>query len=365
MVPYAAPRSEYYDGKDFFGYPKRCGWNKKDLMGENSFGNRTKEQVERFFQTWLFFGMAIEVFKSLNITVNTEDFLCSNEYPDPEPGSPQKRIVTTAKLPSLLLEWKKHWLLPEDVSPDCSCKYSIEPRKHHCTAKPCWKNMNPGRISDAWATMQSILDRAKVFVNCYCTIVPKSKSEEYEGVSNHAWPVRDEIATSIMALGYSLRRAALDINGIVGMPDQWSTGTSATLKGLLEEKWCRSNATMMIVDFDVDGQYYLAATDGPGDEYLKFHASCSSERCVAKVDEISYVTKHAPDCVDDECKTAFAKEGTNSLLDEVVKILDRDGTPGNPVTPLILWNDDKHTAAVTEYNPKEGLNPQYVAISHV
>jgi hypothetical protein len=201
MVPYDAPQSEYYDGKAFLGYPKRCGWNEKDLMGENSFGNRTKEQVERFFQTWLFFGMAIEVFKSLNITVDTEDFLCPSPYPNTEPGSPQKRIVTTAKLPSLMLEWKKRWPLPESVSPDRS-----------------WKDMNQGRLSDAWATIQSILDRAKVFVNCYCTVVPKSKSKEYEGASKRAWPVRDEIATSIIALGYSLRRAALNINGIY-MPD--------------------------------------------------------------------------------------------------------------------------------------------------
>jgi hypothetical protein len=134
---------------------------------------------------------------------------------------------------------------------------------------------------------------------------------------------------------------------------------------MLEAKWCRSDATMMIVDFDVDGQYYLAATDGPGEEYLKFHAPCSSERCVAKVDETNYVTKHTPGYVNNKYKTVFTKEVTNSLLDEVVKILDGGRTLGKSGTPLILWNDDKHTATVTEYNPKEGLNPQYVAISHV
>jgi hypothetical protein len=65
--------------------------------------------------------------------------------------------------------------------------------------------------------------------------------------------VRDEIATYIMALGCTLRQTALSINNIVNMPVQWSTGTSATLKGMLEAKWCHSDATIMMVDFDADG----------------------------------------------------------------------------------------------------------------
>lgn len=96
-VTYNARESEYYDGKGFMGFHKRRGWTEQDLLGENNFGGRSSEDVERFFQTWLFFGMAIEVLKAAGISVQTEDFLRS------EPGS-SGHIINTERLPSTLIE---------------------------------------------------------------------------------------------------------------------------------------------------------------------------------------------------------------------------------------------------------------------
>ncbi len=76
----------------------------------------------------------------------------------------------------------------------------------------------------------------------------------------------------------------------VSMPREWSTGTSATLNRMLQAKWYHSDAIMMIGDFGIDGQYYLAAARSPGEDYLNAHVSCSTGRCVAKADESKYVT---------------------------------------------------------------------------
>jgi hypothetical protein len=62
-------------------YPERKGWSTQDLLDTNYFGGRSEEEVENFFQTWLFFGLAIESLKAAGITVTTKDFLA------PEPQS--------------------------------------------------------------------------------------------------------------------------------------------------------------------------------------------------------------------------------------------------------------------------------------
>jgi hypothetical protein len=100
-VTYNERESEYYDGEGFMGFPKRRGWTEQDLLGANNFGGRSSEDVERFFQAWLFFGMAIEVLKAARISVQTEDFLRS------EPGS-SGHVIHTERLPSMLIEWKSY-----------------------------------------------------------------------------------------------------------------------------------------------------------------------------------------------------------------------------------------------------------------
>jgi hypothetical protein len=65
LIPYIGTYE--YDGGDFLTYPKRNGWTRSQLNGEDNFGNRSRARVEGFFQAWLYFGFATEVFKIINI----------------------------------------------------------------------------------------------------------------------------------------------------------------------------------------------------------------------------------------------------------------------------------------------------------
>ncbi|KAK3353866.1 hypothetical protein B0T25DRAFT_581540 [Lasiosphaeria hispida] len=144
------------------------------------------------------------------------------------------------------------------------------------------------------------------------------------------------------------------IYGIVNSSFRWSTGTSATLKGLLEEKWCRSDATIMVVDFNIDSQYYLTAADSPGEDYRNAHAWCSAERCIHKLDESKYMNRHAPGCVDQECEAAFAEAGLSSLLVDTgpCGTPEKPGQPGTPLYVAIphVWADGMG-------NPRENRLP--------
>jgi hypothetical protein len=358
-VTYNAEESEYYDDGEFLGFPGRRGWTEQDLLGENEFGGRSTEEVERFFQTWLFFGMAIEILKAAGISVQTNDFLC------PEPGE-SGHVVNTERLPSILMEWKRLWPLPEGVSQDCTCKRWIDPNEIDCQADVCWKNFQHARDSDAWRRTRRILDRACVFMDRYCISL-----REGERLANHIWPIRDEISVSILALGFTLRSAAIKIYDIPQMGNKWGTGTSSLLRKILGQKWCKSDAAMAMEDLQIDGQYYIAASPSPSKEYLQAHSSCGEGRCISTVEEGTYETKHTSGCEKINCNIGFcySSHGNDGDVDlgdspskfekELIQIIARGGTP------IIKWNEVNCEIVIIEYNNAVGLKPKYVAISHV
>lgn len=79
-VLYSASKDKYYDELGFFNYPTRMGWSENHLHGDDGFCHRSKEDVEIFFQTWLYFGFVVEVFKAVGISVTTEDFLTCRSF---------------------------------------------------------------------------------------------------------------------------------------------------------------------------------------------------------------------------------------------------------------------------------------------
>ena len=106
LAPYETPKSEWYGSKGFLEFPNSMGCSEKDLSGEVQWGDeypfgrsqnlpRKKKDIENFFQTWLYFGLAIEVFKIAGIKMTTEDFLI------PTPLG-EARIVSTSKLSPFL-----------------------------------------------------------------------------------------------------------------------------------------------------------------------------------------------------------------------------------------------------------------------
>lgn len=171
VVPYYVPNpeSDWYDGEGFQEYPERRGWSEENLLGVASWGKedapfgtdedgnpRDPKETERFFQTWLFFGTAIEVLKAGDVRdVTTESFL------QPK-GLTVARIVTTSKLPSMLLEWGT----------------SMEDKE------------------SLWSAATLILERALFYLNRFCQ-APRDKhpSDRRKAVT---WPVSDVISTSGM-----------------------------------------------------------------------------------------------------------------------------------------------------------------------
>jgi hypothetical protein len=71
-----APRVPFsgkdYDKGDFASYPARQGLS-HDLH-KLDFSSRRPEEYQAFFQTWLYFGCLVEVFKIIDLDVDTKIF---------------------------------------------------------------------------------------------------------------------------------------------------------------------------------------------------------------------------------------------------------------------------------------------------
>lgn len=83
-VPYAC--IEEYDDGTLETYPVRKGWASPTSPSEN---------VSRFIQTWLFFGLLTTFFGE---TINTKDWTSSRE-------NPRRTIITTIMLPQIASRW--------------------------------------------------------------------------------------------------------------------------------------------------------------------------------------------------------------------------------------------------------------------
>ncbi|KAL2818294.1 hypothetical protein BJX63DRAFT_429227 [Aspergillus granulosus] len=207
--------------------------------------------------------------------------------------------------------------------------------------------------------MRQMIDRVCYFLDRNCTI---SKKRQIKGQTRPAacpWPVSDEVATSIIALGSTLRQAAITYWEIPRLGSDWTAGSSRILKAALEAKYCRSAVAFMMEDLPIDGHYYLAAGEGHGEAYLAAHKECSEVRCVARVNEDVYETRHAPRCIDETCRISFGSPSSAVFIESVVKVIDGGGTP------IIYCDQDTKRLTVEEYNPEKGLEPRYVSISHL
>jgi hypothetical protein len=341
-VPYKC--TELYDEDDFMTYPDRKRWTAAQIRGENGYGGR-KLEVESFVQTWLYFGCLLEVFKIGGIHVTTEDFV------DRERG-----VVTAKKLPSLFVEWRKRWPKPTP-SRKCNCGHYINPFEVKCRAKRCWKTFKHGRFSPEYHSIKSILEEVCQTIGHYCHsegVAGKPRAIVHVP-SPEETPIAPEIVTSIVALGYTLHTAILDIYDIPSHQWRCHWGGTPLLRRLLKTKWCPLQVTSMMTELAIDGHYYLTTIPGPPEAERQTHANCTDEQCVAKgIDEATYVTKHI---TGKECCDHI------SVPDELFEIVGRKGAP------IVSWvqetDDQKFRLTVTEHNVKNNKTPKYIAISHV
>lgn len=361
-VPYYVQDKYFYEdyGQGFDEYPKRRNWSSEDVWDEwakklEKFGDieekpsetsevadsekvLTNSDVEEFFQTWLFFGLIIEVFRLSNVEVTTQDFLSSSSMEDKY--GKRSHIITAQRLPSLVTKWREN----SQRSPN----------------------------ETIFEAAVDLCDKVGRIVDYYCVDGRTQRSPQQYG--HVRWPVRDEITTSILAAASTIRKAAHQIYARRDEISRWPITNSETLRLRIQRKWCPSDAAMIMEDFDVDGHYYVAAAESHSLEYLDKHIRCTEDACNAKVEDGTYVTQHVDGCAVDDYQAEVPFEGYAG-----------PGYAENPTTsveavrnimllkhfPFVMWKPDRGGLAVAGYAKNDYLGsgafrtPPYVAISHV
>ncbi|KMK58675.1 hypothetical protein Y699_07902 [Aspergillus fumigatus Z5] len=358
LAPYNAPPEEWYDHKGFLDFPKRRGWTDDQPPGGNTtqkgylegHGIKWKladSEVEEFFQTWLFFGLVIEVLKIGGVSATTEDFLKGKDLSDP-------REVKLLRVSSQD-DSRRHRLVRIVNTSILSCKLKE------------WRNGVRDK-AQAWTAANRMFERARQILDCFCTA-----DEERDLWGNDKplrWPVRDEISTTLIAMVYSLRSAAIRVcepRGI-SVTNPWLDARSEIIARRIQRQWCLADATTIIKDLPIDGQYYVAASPGLSPDELDRHSKCVRERCLEEFPTELYHPRHVAPWHKPNCPTAQTisygghmgpERGQTGWDDAMAKIIDKNAIP------IALWAKGLRTLWSVEYHLSGHRRPDYVAISHV
>jgi hypothetical protein len=357
MLAYDCPETEYYEnipdkGFEYSEFYKRMGWaydevwaqpiQSEDLLGGVIEGQEDKIrepwEIDRFFQTWLFFGLIIEVFAFSDIEVKTSDFLAPivrKAVHKPQTA----RLITTSKLPDLVKQWRQ---------------------KHQAS--------RDGTVFDR---ALKLLDHVGKIVDYHCAGGKDHRSIHQYG--KVLWSVSDETTTAIIAVAFTLRKAAFSIYNKPDNEGRWPVTNSMLLYQRIQRKWCKSDAAMIMEDFDIDGQSYIAAAMGRSLEELDRHYACTAHSCEARVADGTYTTQHDPECQEDDYEPepkflghVFPEYGKSPVsLREAIKLTMDAGH-----LPLLRWNSEQRGLTTyghqkDSYSEDSSKVPPFVAISHV
>ncbi|GAM33927.1 hypothetical protein TCE0_013f01183 [Talaromyces pinophilus] len=358
-IPYKCT-IKYIPG-DFLTFPERHGWKDNHIPEDDAFGGREPSEVEAFFQTWLYFGMLLEVLHVAGVEADTYDFVSRDDVHG-------TAFITTKSLSSLIRRWQRKYR----VSSECHCWLFVtgeyQPTEKFlklsgCKKKPCWRKLVTMTDIEGLHTIVAVLQKVHWFIERYCgirentKIIPAAKS----------WPVDDTVALSIAALGFTFSEAIEDIYRVRG-GSKLSWNVDTLLKDRLRRaNWCPSLIDTTVTDFSIDGLYYLGANPQRDTED---HAQCTELRCVSKgLNRDVYRTRH----VTDDCQCEHHEPSMDRMLDII----------SNGGTPLVVWTEtDGKPLHLQEYKSTPGHVPSveigadgmpvipervpiYVAISHV
>ncbi|KAF2501715.1 hypothetical protein BU16DRAFT_205795 [Lophium mytilinum] len=357
MLAYDCPETEHYEnipdkGFAYSEFYKRVGWGydevwaqpqqSEDLLGGVVEGAEDKIrepwELDKFFQTWLFFGLIIEVFALSGIEVKTSDFLAPivrKAVHKPQTA----HLITTSKLPDLIKQWRE---------------------KHQAS-----------RDETVFEAALKLLDHVGKIVDYHCAGGKDHRSIHQYG--KVLWSVSDETTTAIIAVAFTLRKAAYAIYNKPGNGDRWPVANSMLLYQRIQRKWCKSDAAMIMEDFDIDGQNYIAAAQGRTLEELDRHYACTDRSCEARVADGTYETQHDPECHEDDYEPeprflghVFPEYGKRpaSLREAIKHTMDAGHLP-------VLRYDAEQKGLRTyghlkdSYSEESSKVPPFVAISHV
>jgi hypothetical protein len=376
MLAYDCPEARYYENipDNGFEYPefyRRVGWTKdeawfkpihnEDLLGGVIEGEETKIHqpmvIEKFFQTWLIFGLIIEVFALSDIQVKTSDFLAPIVRKGIHNPQTARLIKTGEKLPDLIQQWRKRYEVSRDET------------VFHKALK--------------------LLDHVGEIVDYHC-----ANGKDHRSIHQYGkvlWSVSDETTTAIIAVAFTLRKATFSIYSKLGNEARWPITNSLLLYRRIQRKWCSSDAAMIMEDFDIDGQAYFAAATGRTLEELDRHYACTDRSCEARISDGTYTTQHDQDCHQDDYESkpkflghVFPEYGKSptSLREAIIHIMDKGQLP------VLRWDteqkedsqqkddsehkdDSKQKGFLTYGHQKNSYAedsfkvPPFIAISHV
>jgi len=357
-LAYDAPESEYYEnipdqGHDYLHFYKRTkDWDyndvwaqpkpHEDLMGgvEEGVDDTDHEpwEIDTFFLTWLFFGLIIEVFKVSGIETTTTDFLVPvtrKVIHKPQTA----RLITTGKLPDLIRKW----------------------REAHQTS----------RDESVFDKTVALIEHVGKVVDYHCAGGKDHRSIHQYG--KVLWSVPDATTTAIISVAYTLRKAAYTIYNKPGKEHRWPVTNSLLLYQRIQRKWCKSDAAMIMEDFDIDGQAYIASAESRPLEDLDGHYRCTDHSCEAKVGDGTYDTKHDPECHEDDYEPEpkflghIAPDiGTNpsSVREAIMNVMEKK------LLPVLRWDGEQRGLNTyghekQSYAEDASKAPPFVAISHV
>jgi hypothetical protein len=307
--------TEEYDGGELLDYPRRKNWTEAELDGRNVSGRRTLEEVNTFFQTWLFFGCLTRVFRSLSIGVKSDDFIRTKED-----GT---KVITTKLLPDFMQQWRNG-------------------RRRGGT----WESAENAQRAE----LDRILGR-KTRNNVFSSPIESLLEDHRRCVwrcCGEGSLLSPEVAIAIVTLQWTLSYWAMGINHSGWTPQKLKAPERASTflkERILEGGWCPSEAARFTNDMSIDGSYYFGFLKSP--RYEDDHSRCTPDQqnCGYQTNDRKYMTRHTSDGCD--CK--FEKAPLNFL--DIVK---------NGGTPIMSWSNGQLHAV--KFDPAK---MRYVAISHV
>jgi hypothetical protein len=257
-LPYLS--TDEYDGGELTDYPNRMRWTQKELMEPH----RTQKEVDAFFQTWLFFGCLITIFRCVGISVKTSDFV--------HKADDGKRYLTTAKLPNFLEKWRA-----------LKRKSGDWVKKEHRETALLPSAFRRGK--PVLAPVGYALEDHRQLMEQYCG----SKS-----------PASPEVAVTIVSLYRTLYSWQRGISY-----SDWNSSAfripahaKAFFQMTMEAKgWCPAETAGLTTELEVDGLYYVCCLPTP--RYEDNHSKCDAEHqnCGYSDTNYKYETRHAqPGC---------------------------------------------------------------------
>lgn len=265
LVPYVC--QEEYDGGEFLTYPSR---RRGDLPNLHTVGlfpgllpyshqvqlaSLSRQEIESFYQTWLFFGLIHEILGSLYVA---EDHVYTSE----DQGGCVKAVSTSKLIPAL-----EEWVARVQAG-------SVHPPVTYETVARCLC------LTRAALSIQTV--RSNFDPNIKLSIASLGQTFAY--AANKAFNITDPVRDSRCPVTW-----------------RWLTDDDYWRGRLLEHGWCVSEVKLILdTTLSLQTLHFLACLDKNNSEHS--HERCDMQQCTAYQNDLDkYRTQHVSkdcDCVE-------------------------------------------------------------------